>query len=726
MSNWDTAPGTQIAQDSNPPWATTPPWPPQPVPGSPGGPQVNDPEAWSYAFQPPGGAVAAYPGVVMVGTPPQQVATLADIAEATTGVSSFNTRTGAVTLTLSDVTGAGGAPSNSPTFVGSANYATQPLGTNSTLLATCQFVQQALANQPGVYSWNGRTGAVTLSLSDVTGAGGAPAASPNLTGVPTTPTAPLNTNTGQIASCSYVMNAIGNSVVSWNGRVGAVTMTLSDITTAGGAPLNAPTFTGVASASTAPPGTATTQLATTAFVTNAVSAATAGVSSFNTRTGAVTLQAADISGVGGALLAGPAFTGSPTAPTPSAGSDNNSIATTAFVTTALAGASVVSSWNGRTGAVTLTEGDISGASGITVAGGTITGGLTVQGTTSLGTTTLGATTITSTLTLNANASANLQAVPYQQLVSYVSGQLGNYLPLTGGTLNPGPLIIAGPSGSGSLLNLIAPAGTARTIFGNTGTASSSTARWAISLGDGTAESGSNAGSAFLITNYTDAGAVVNAGVAPLAINRATGNSQFTCNNLGISSLAGAAVNVNLSAGTYSAINFSQGGVSSQIYTDATYYGVGESGTFPLTSSWRYTFIRSSGQRIWQDWQGVNLMSLVAGGNLSIAGTLSQGSDAKTKRDIIDSRYGLRELLTFVTKQYTRIVESDREVVPETREEIGLIAQDVQAVMPEAVTETTHGHGGTTLGLDYNAVVAVLVNAVRELHDRLATLEAALT
>jgi hypothetical protein len=58
---------------------------------------------------------------------------------------------------------------------------------------------------------------------------------------------------------------------------------------------------------------------------------TAGVASFNTRTGAVTLSLADVTGVGGAPLASPVFTGDARAVTPATGDNDTSIATTAFV-----------------------------------------------------------------------------------------------------------------------------------------------------------------------------------------------------------------------------------------------------------------------------------------------------------------------------------------------------------------------------------------------------------
>ena len=97
------------------------------------------------------------------------------------------------------------------------------------------------------------------------------------------------------------------------------------------APLNSPALTGTPTAPTAAGGTNTQQLATTAFVAAAVSAGTAGVASFNGRTGTVTLQASDVTGVGGALLASPVFTGVPAGPTPSNGTNTTQLATCQYV-----------------------------------------------------------------------------------------------------------------------------------------------------------------------------------------------------------------------------------------------------------------------------------------------------------------------------------------------------------------------------------------------------------
>ena len=326
---------------------------------------LQEPPGWSYDFNPAtGSARATFTGEVA----------FTSGGSGTSGVTTFNTRSGAVTLLAADVTAAGGAPLASPTFTGTPAAPTAAPGTSTTQIATTQFVGAAIAATPLVASFNGRTGAVTLSGSDVSTAGGALANNAALTGTPTAPTAAPGTQTGQLATTQFVANAIGGAVVSWNGRTGAVTLNLSDVTSAGGAPLSGPGFTGIPTAPTATAGTATAQLATCAFVTNAVASATAGVSSFNTRTGAVTLQAADVSNVGGALLNGPAFVGVPTSPTATAGTNTTQIATTAFVATAIANQSpVVATFNGRSGTVTLQAADVTGVGGALLASPTFTG-----------------------------------------------------------------------------------------------------------------------------------------------------------------------------------------------------------------------------------------------------------------------------------------------------------------------------------------------------------------
>jgi len=102
----------------------------------PGPVALETPLLWGYDFDPATGfARAQFSGIVLINGSPVVAG----------GVASFNTRTGAVTLQLADVTAVGGAPLASPTFTGVPAAPTAALGTNTTQLATMAAIQAALA-----------------------------------------------------------------------------------------------------------------------------------------------------------------------------------------------------------------------------------------------------------------------------------------------------------------------------------------------------------------------------------------------------------------------------------------------------------------------------------------------------------------------------------------------------------------------------------------------------
>lgn len=248
-------------------------------------------------------------------------------------VQSVAGKTGVVTLTVADVSGA--APLVSPVFSGTPTGPTPSAGDSSGQLATTAFVKGlgyiTLAEAP-VQSVAGKTGAVTLAVADVSGA--APLASPSFSGTPTGPTAGSGDSSNQLATTAFVkglgyITAAGAPVQSVAGKTGAVTLVVGDVV--GAAPLASPSFTGLPVGPTAATGDSSSQLATTAFVKNQgyVTAGTAPVLSVAGKTGNVTLAVADVSGA--APLASPALSGTPTAPTRAASDNSTAIATTAFV-----------------------------------------------------------------------------------------------------------------------------------------------------------------------------------------------------------------------------------------------------------------------------------------------------------------------------------------------------------------------------------------------------------
>ncbi|HSY75449.1 MAG TPA: hypothetical protein VK890_01255 [Bacteroidia bacterium] len=127
------------------------------------------------------------------------------------------------------------------------------------------------------------------------------------------------------------------------------------------------------------------------------------------------------------------------------------------------------------------------------------------------------------------------------------GAGGNFLPLTGGTLQATTgstlLTMLSSGGFGGSSTIQVTAGGSSNFFLNSASAANfsmmkapgSTAtitcmstiggsRWAMTLGNGTAESGGNAGSDFILNTFTDAGLALG---TPLSIARATGICTFS-------------------------------------------------------------------------------------------------------------------------------------------------------------------------------------------------------
>lgn len=117
------------------------------------------------------------------------------------------------------------------------------------------------------------------------------------------------------------------------------------ITSFGGAPLDSPAFTGIPTAPTPALGTDTTQLATTAFVQDAIDAlldgAPGALNTLNELAAAINDDASFAATIVSALaakapLASPAFTGNPTGPTQAPGDNSTKLATTAYTDAAVA------------------------------------------------------------------------------------------------------------------------------------------------------------------------------------------------------------------------------------------------------------------------------------------------------------------------------------------------------------------------------------------------------
>jgi hypothetical protein len=652
----------------------------------------------------------AFTGLPTAPTAPQgsadgQLATTAFVANAvadsTTGVASFNGRTGIVALVGGDITAAGGALLASPVFTGTPSAPTQPTTDNSTRLATTAFVVSVAA----------------------------PLASPAFTGIPTGPTAAPSTSTTQLATTAFVTAAIAAGmtgvVTTFNGRAGAVNLIGNDVSAAGGALTVSPAFTGTPTAPTAAPGVSNTQLATCAFVMAAL-ATGGGVLTFNGRAGAVTLTAADVSAVGGALLASPALTGSPTAPTALAGTNTTQLATCAFVMAAVAAATAgVASFNGRTGAVSLIATDVTAvlpASTVTPA---------MNGVAAVGTLAAWArgdhVHPVDTSRYAATNPSNFQTA------AQVTASLAAYLPLSGGVLT-GNLNLAPTSGSPAFVvnKSSGTTGAANNFWGQT----AGSQRWNLSLGDQVTESGSNAGSNFSLTNFSDTGVALGTALNIVrATSLATFSGQIVCISGTISCQAAAAAGGNAN---YAMLN------SAGVATGFCFYNT-SAGQLTLTN------INGGGSAFLDPSGGffVNGGAAKPGG-----GAWVDSSDARIKITLGDYEPGLDEVvqlrpIVYAFKGNDTPTADPGASGPQGRVPydgavpfpgsfhyqaavdrtpfVGFVAQELETVFPDMVSTVAGFIDGRAVSdirnVNVTNLIFALVNAVKTLAARLDALEA---
>ena len=90
----------------------------------------------------------------------------------------------------------------------------------------------------------------------------------------------------------------------------------------------------------------------------------------------------------------------------------------------------------------------------------------------------------------------------------------------------------------------------------------------------------------------------------------------------------------------------------------------------------------------------------------------KSSDARLKTDIRPLNNALDTVLSLQGKQY-RLID---EAVNQT--DIGLIAQDVEKVLPQIVSQTEDGYKA----IDYQSLTAVLIEAMKEQQDQITSLE----
>ena len=99
------------------------------------------------------------------------------------------------------------------------------------------------------------------------------------------------------------------------------------------------------------------------------------------------------------------------------------------------------------------------------------------------------------------------------------------------------------------------------------------------------------------------------------------------------------------------------------------------------------------------------------GDATLAGNLNINSDARLKANIVSLGSTLSKLLQIDGKSYTMKKDESE------KQKIGLLAQDIEKVFPELVSESNG-----IKSVNYQGLVPVLINALKEQEERIKRLE----
>ncbi|MGR2462189.1 tail fiber domain-containing protein [Salmonella enterica] len=121
-------------------------------------------------------------------------------------------------------------------------------------------------------------------------------------------------------------------------------------------------------------------------------------------------------------------------------------------------------------------------------------------------------------------------------------------------------------------------------------------------------------------------------------------------------------------------------------------------------------------------QGLASYAGIVTGNVN-ANDVYIRSDRRLKKNLVEVQDALRKVSSLTAYSYDK--KQTLEATEYDKKEVGLIAQDVEQVLPEAVTrvvDSSNKDGTEILTLSNSALIALLVGAVKELSEKVKELE----
>ena len=151
--------------------------------------------------------------------------------------------------------------------------------------------------------------------------------------------------------------------------------------------------------------------------------------------------------------------------------------------------------------------------------------------------------------------------------------------------------------------------------------------------------------------------------------------------------------------------------------DNQYYGFGING-----GMLRYQIDAIAAEHAFYAGTGIGasnwLFSMHGDGNAFCSGTLTQYSDARLKTNIVPIGASLEKLMQLNGYSFNWISQNK-----DQRQQIGLLAQEVQKLFPQLATEIKGDNDENILGINYIGLIPVLIESIKEQQKQIDALSA---
>ena len=207
----------------------------------------------------------------------------------------------------------------------------------------------------------------------------------------------------------------------------------------------------------------------------------------------------------------------------------------------------------------------------------------------------------------------------------------------------------------------------------------------------------------------------------------TGSSASCTGNAATATYLSSTQQTNIITGAYASLSMSQDGGATQGSFVARAAGAGDTNLAGMTF-WNDAYALKIGVRA-DGYIGIGGWSRPAwswysdpSGNMVAAGNVTAYSDPRLKENFVKIEQPLEIVKKLDGGTFTWKTGYQHTAVKAGTKDYGVLADQVEAVMPEIVTESIEIEGESYKTVDYSKIVPVLIEAIKALNDKVESLE----